>query len=239
MRRKLLIGAVLVAVVAAAASSYAWAAGGAVATQTLNACVDRDGQLRLVALAGDCKKAETPLSWNTIGPAGSPGTPGAQGIAGRDGLTGPQGPAGASASAASDPNAVAGTMVATGQKQGALGSITLTGISHEIVSPRDPASGLPTGKRQHKPFTITKEIDKATPLLMRALVENENLTSVLIGLLRNGQQVATVKLTNANVSNYIAHGLTETWSMTYQKITWTWVDGGITAEDDWLAPVAR
>jgi type VI secretion system secreted protein Hcp len=27
--------------------------------------------------------------------------------------------------------------------------------SHEIVSPRDPASGLPTGKRMHKPFTTT------------------------------------------------------------------------------------
>ena len=25
----------------------------------------------------------------------------------------------------------------------------------QIASPRDPASGLPTGKRMHKPFTIT------------------------------------------------------------------------------------
>lgn len=33
------------------------------------------------------------------------------------------------------------------------------------ISPRDPASGLPTGKRMHKPFVITKELDKATPLL--------------------------------------------------------------------------
>ena len=33
------------------------------------------------------------------------------------------------------------------------------------VSPRDPQSGLPTGQRMHKPFVITKEIDKATPLL--------------------------------------------------------------------------
>ncbi len=33
----------------------------------------------------------------------------------------------------------------------------------EIVSPRDPASGLPTGKRMHKPFVITKELDKMSP----------------------------------------------------------------------------
>lgn len=33
----------------------------------------------------------------------------------------------------------------------------------EVVSPRDPASGLPTGKRMHKPLTITKELDKMSP----------------------------------------------------------------------------
>ena len=30
----------------------------------------------------------------------------------------------------------------------------------EIVSPRDPASGLPTGKRQHKPFGYIGETEK-------------------------------------------------------------------------------
>jgi len=35
---------------------------------------------------------------------------------------------------------------------------------------RDAASGLPTGKRQHKPLTVTKEIDKATPMLMQGSV---------------------------------------------------------------------
>ena len=110
-------------------------------------------------------------------------------------------------------------------------------MSHEIVSPRDAASGLPTGKRQHKPISITKEWGASTPLLLNALVNNENLTRVLIGLLRNGQQVATIKLTNANVSRYVQHGGNDTFEFTYQKITWTWVDGGITAEDDWEAPV--
>jgi hypothetical protein len=30
----------------------------------------------------------------------------------------------------------------------------------EIVSPRDPASGLPTGKRQHKPLGYIGETEK-------------------------------------------------------------------------------
>ncbi len=38
----------------------------------------------------------------------------------------------------------------------------------DIVSPRDAASGLPTGKRQHGSVTITKEWDKSTPLARAA-----------------------------------------------------------------------
>lgn len=30
-------------------------------------------------------------------------------------------------------------------------------VGNDVVSPRDAASGLPTGKRMHKPFVITKE----------------------------------------------------------------------------------
>jgi len=36
----------------------------------------------------------------------------------------------------------------------------------QIVSPRDAASGLPTGKRMHKPLVITKELDLALPSLV-------------------------------------------------------------------------
>jgi hypothetical protein len=39
------------------------------------------------------------------------------------------------------------------------------GIS-AVLSPRDAASGLPTGKRQHKPMTFVKDLDKSTPILM-------------------------------------------------------------------------
>jgi hypothetical protein len=35
--------------------------------------------------------------------------------------------------------------------------------SHTTVQPRDAASGMPTGKRQHNPISVTKEVDKASP----------------------------------------------------------------------------
>ncbi len=42
-------------------------------------------------------------------------------------------------------------------------------VSHEIMAPRDAQSGMATGKRMHKPFVITKELDKSTPLLKTSL----------------------------------------------------------------------
>jgi len=153
----------------------------------------------------------------------------------------------------------------SGQKQGEIkgsvtqkgreGSIMVIAVSHEILSPRDPASGLPTGKRMHKPLVITKELDRSSPLLYNVLVNNENLTKWELKFWRPSatgaeQQFYTITLTNANISK-IEFGMLnnkydqlmkfaeyEEVAFTYQKIEWTWVDGGITAEDDWEAPVS-
>ena len=43
--------------------------------------------------------------------------------------------------------------------------------SHAITGPRDAASGMATGKRMHKPFTITKEWSASSPLLRIAIDE--------------------------------------------------------------------
>ncbi|MHB1024438.1 MAG: type VI secretion system tube protein TssD [Desulfobacteria bacterium] len=157
-----------------------------------------------------------------------------------------------------------------GQKTGQVkGSCTQKGredmimvhaYTHEIVTPRDAASGLPTGKRQHKPLTITKEIDKATPLLYNIMVTNENISEFELLFWKPQLKAATgvgsevqfftIKLINANIAqmqeyildNKIPSNMPippmETVSFTYQKIIWTWVDGGIEAVDDWEAPVA-
>ena len=50
-------------------------------------------------------------------------------------------------------------------------------MQSEAKSPRDAASGMPTGKRQHKPMMMrTKEVDKSTPPLMEGM-EAPNLGS--------------------------------------------------------------
>jgi hypothetical protein len=41
-------------------------------------------------------------------------------------------------------------------------------IKYEVQTAREAGSGMATGKRQHKPLTIRKEIDKASPQLYNA-----------------------------------------------------------------------
>jgi type VI secretion system secreted protein Hcp len=232
VKRKIAIAAALVAVIAAGAGTYAYAASQG--STTINGCVAKDGKLRVLAANEACKNDETALSWNTTGPTGADGPAGAVGPAGPAGRDGRDGQPG---SAAASPDAIDGTITINGAKHGPFSQspMVLIGLSHEIVSPRDPASGLPTGKRQHKPIVITKQMDSATPLFLDALLTNETLTSVLIGLSRGGQPLGTIKLTNASLASYDLHGTTETWSLTYQRIEWT--VGTSSASDDWEAPV--
>lgn len=143
---------------------------------------------------------------------------------------------------------IAGSATAKGKEK----QIEVIGFGHEIVSPRDAASGLPTGKRQHKPFVITKPVDKSTPLLLKALVDNENISDWRLNCWRAGaggkeEQFYTIQLVNATIAGVRqemlnnryeenqAHEIREHVTFTYQKITWTWTDGGITALDDWEA----
>ena len=152
-----------------------------------------------------------------------------------------------------------------GETQGDIkGSVTQAGredmisviaFEHQITSPRDAASGLPTGKRQHGPLVITKEVDKSSPLLYNAMVNNENLSELELRCWQpssTGQEVQhyTIQLENASISEIkmemlnnkypenMQHKEREYVSFHYQKIIWTWEDGGITAEDDWESPNA-
>jgi type VI secretion system secreted protein Hcp len=140
-------------------------------------------------------------------------------------------------------------MSAKGQKQGIIkgectiagweGTIVCIGFTHEVNSPRDATTGLPTGKRQHKPLTVTKYIDKTTPLFYSALVNNETLTEVSFNFFQTDAKNQTtnyyrIKLTNASLADIRSSDPSqETLQFTYQKIEWTHVPTGITAADDW------
>jgi type VI secretion system secreted protein Hcp len=138
-------------------------------------------------------------------------------------------------------------------QKGREGKILVSAVTHEIVCPRDPASGRPTGKRMHKPFIVTKELDRSTPLLYSVLANNENIKQWELQFWQPSptgveRQHFTVRLTNANISSIhfrMANNRSlklarfpeyEEVAFTYQKIEWVWTDGGLSSEDDWETP---
>jgi type VI secretion system secreted protein Hcp len=135
-------------------------------------------------------------------------------------------------------------------QKGREGSSLVQQFSHEISMPRDPQSGLPSGRRVHHPVQIVKRIDKASPRLLQALTTGERFSDVTYKWYRidpmGGQQhYFTIQLEEAvlvgmkewfpitadNTRSTYSHF--EDVAMTYRKITWTWVDGGVTSTDDW------
>ena len=152
-----------------------------------------------------------------------------------------------------------GEVKGSATQRGREGKILVIAALHSIESPRDSHTGLPAGSRLHKPFVITKESDRASPILYSMLANNETIVEWELQFWSPspnpapgaGQDIQThsVKLLNASIVSinfcmpnsknpelvrYVEY---EQVTFTYQKIIWTWNDGGIMASDDWNAPV--
>jgi type VI secretion system secreted protein Hcp len=121
------------------------------------------------------------------------------------------------------------------------------GFDYGLDTPREESTGMLTGRRQHSPVSILKRVDKSSPLLYKALCENEPVNSVEIRfyrpvpggqgqeehyytiLLENGY-VATIRSAYTNVEGF---PLLEKVSFVFQDITWTYEIGGATHHDSW------
>jgi type VI secretion system secreted protein Hcp len=122
-------------------------------------------------------------------------------------------------------------------------------FDHEVVSPRDAASGQPVGKRAHKPVRITKAWGPASLQFFAALTKNESLTVIMdfFTVDQTGILVLdhTIKLFNASVASYRSHSdsdvnpkapQADAIELVYQKIELTDHRGKASVMDDWLAP---
>jgi len=138
--------------------------------------------------------------------------------------------------------------------KGRENTILIFSMDHDIHMPRDPQSGLPTGKRIHGPLTIMKEFDKSSPELYKALSTGERMTVTIkwyrIDPKGKEEHYFTHELTDAIVVSIKVlvpvvflkenepYRHMEEVSFTYKKIKWTQVPDSKEAEDDWEVPPA-
>ena len=145
----------------------------------------------------------------------------------------------------------------TGVTQGLITNLDLTQLgfeeytrvyhyAHEIDHGFDEGSGLPTGRRQHKPFTMTLVFAPSTPKLYAAMENTEPLT-VEVEFWRpsqTGQEIHyfTIELTDATIVNIrprsigVNPGLPSheyDVSFTYQNILWKHEVAGVQHSIDW------
>ncbi len=134
-------------------------------------------------------------------------------------------------------------------------TILVYAVSHQIEIPRDKLTGLPTGQRIHKPLTVTKHTDPATPLLYQACASGEQMKKWQLDYYHindKGQEELyyQVQLENAIVvsinhykpmtfveENKPYHDMEEV-SFTYEKITWSHKVANKEAIDNWKEPKA-
>ena len=137
-------------------------------------------------------------------------------------------------------------------RKGMEGKIPGVRFNYEVKSPRDPQSGLATGKRLHQPVVITKQWGVSSPQIFQACVANEILKSVVIEFVRVNPQgkeyvFQVIRLTNATITSIRQYanvanagepvypvGL-EDIAFTFQKIEIVNQDGKTQAMDDWGA----
>ena len=123
--------------------------------------------------------------------------------------------------------------------------------SFEVKTARDAASGRSTGRRQYSPAIFRKDVSKITPLLHKALVQNQNV-DMLVKFFRSGDDgtqlvhyysikllgghIAAIKMVNPYSAD--AASADQDWEefqVTFNEVVHTFVDGGVESVDNWMS----
>jgi len=138
------------------------------------------------------------------------------------------------------------------EKEGREGTSDIFAVDHELIQPFDSLTGLPAGIHQHRPLTVLKQIDKASPGLHHALATRQLLRTAILDFYRIDPATrAEVKYYTISLKNVRVVGMKtmmptsflpdnesyrhmEEVRLVYETIEWNWVpDGGILEKDNW------
>lgn len=134
-------------------------------------------------------------------------------------------------------------------QRGREGQIQIHSLDHGLARP-DPAAVVATGRLRHSAVGFTKRIDQASPMLYTALVDGEPMSECFVNFWLPNPKLGSaggdtltyfIKLRDAMVTG-IALSLadasapdadtriaTETISLAYRSIEWTWTATDMTA----------
>ncbi len=139
----------------------------------------------------------------------------------------------------------------TQASMGRADTIECLAFEQGCTSARESATGMVTGRRQHSPIRILKRIDKSSPLLMKALCNNEKIDATIKFYRPNPkgdgttEQFYTIVIKDGHVASLkdmlldtlrevtVKDPPLEEVSFVFKTINWTFMDGGITHEDSW------
>jgi len=135
-----------------------------------------------------------------------------------------------------------GDIKGSATQKGKEGAMQCTAFQSQLLVPRDAATGQASGRLQIDPIKCVKRIDRASPLLVNALLTNEALTEVTFSFSHASSAgaeagVYTMSLKNATIAGVRQFldpaGLAqEEITIGYQQATITSTQGGasVTAE---------
>jgi len=133
-------------------------------------------------------------------------------------------------------------------------TIECTAFSNEVMTAREAGSGRATGRRQYKPLMIRKRIDKSSPLIAKALTNNEVIegtfkfyrpnptgdgtTEQFYTIVIKEGRVASQKqmLPDTIVPATSTDPPMEEITFVFGSIVQTFMNGGVEHEDKWDAP---
>jgi type VI secretion system secreted protein Hcp len=130
-------------------------------------------------------------------------------------------------------------------------SIECLSFTDSVRTAREASSGMASGERTYEPIRIVKRIDKSSPLLAKALCNNEVIEAVFKFYRPNPagdgttEQHFTVEITEGRVGSITRVSPdvidpasanappTEEVTFVFGRIVWTYVPDGIEHEDHW------
>lgn len=110
--------------------------------------------------------------------------------------------------------------------------------------PFDVATSMRSGRKQIQPFTFTKHIDRSSPMLVQALLTNEEITEATLtcrkpdtsGAAADFFTITFEKASIARIVRNVEHTderFTEDVTLVFGKFTENYLPGKTTVTDDW------